>query len=332
MFVSAIASPAQSQKAIITEAADRYGVRPETLWGLYGTETSFGKAAGGNPFQFEPSTAKSMGLRDVNNFKEAANDAAKYLGEYKSRGLAGMLSAYNAGPAGGLQPTYVKTTEANAKTYGAPPKGVTRNQLPVTSTKTQSLSPITTQRALGLAQLGKLVSSEGSAGKLLLDTGVLSTKAEEPTTPTKLPRAPATQGEPVGRPSGKLGGFLSGSAPLEYKRIDQGQDIQTKPGEGLLAPGDGTVVAVKSDPSGFGPDYPVVKFSSGPMAGQTVYLGHTDTALKAGDGFKAGQTIARTSKSGHNAPPGWAEIGMASALGQGIHNQGAKIAPYLRKG
>ena len=51
--------------------------------------------------------------------------------------------------------------------------------------------------------------------------------------------------------------------------------------------------------------------------------------MKAGDTFTAGQTIANTSRTGHNAPPGWAEIGFCFVLGQGIHNQGAAIAPYF---
>lgn len=151
-----------------------------------------------------------------------------------------------------------------------------------------------------------------------------------PGTPARTVAQPPPQGEPQ-RGGTKLGGFLSASAPLQYNRLDEGQDVQTRPGEALLAPGDGVVIAVKVDPSGFGPDYPVVKFTSGPMAGKSVYLGHTDTALQAGAKFRAGQTIAHTSKTGHNAPPGWAEIGEGQTLGEGNKGQGARIAPYLRK-
>jgi hypothetical protein len=129
---------------------------------------------------------------------------------------------------------------------------------------------------------------------------------------------------------GELGGFLPKGAPLKYERIDQGQDVQLNPGQVLYAPGDWEVIAVKSDPTGFGPDYPVVKFTSGPMAGKTIYLGHVDTLVKQGQRGRAGAPLARTSKTGHNAPPGWLEAGEASALGQGIKNQGARIAPYLR--
>src|SRR5947207_7384768 len=113
-----------NDKQIITEAAHRYGVDPKVLWGLYGTETSFGKnvsrsSAGAiGPFQLLPSTAKGMGVNPY-DFKSAAFGAARYLSQYKSRGVGGMLSAYNAGPAGGYQSGYVNTTLQNAKTYGA---------------------------------------------------------------------------------------------------------------------------------------------------------------------------------------------------------------------
>jgi hypothetical protein len=107
------------------------------------------------------------------------------------------------------------------------------------------------------------------------------------------------------------GGFLfPGSKPV-LNRKDQGRDVQLTPGAGIGAPGAGDVVKVGSDPSGFGPDYPILHFTSGPYAGKQVYLGHVDSTLKAGAKFKAGQILARTSKTGHNAPPGWVEIGYA---------------------
>lgn len=188
------------------------------------------------------------------------------------------------------------------------------------------------QKAQRASLLGKFIASNGGrAGNPLFASGLLTTTAPNPAEFTTAKSEATSPSLPRTSGSTKLGGFLSASAPLQMKRIDQGQDVLTKPGEALLAPGDGTVIAVKSDPSGFGPDYPVVKFTSGPLAGHTVYLGHTDSALRQGDEFKAGQSLARTSKTGHNAPPGWAEIGMASALGQGIHNQGAQIAPYLKR-
>jgi hypothetical protein len=107
------------------------------------------------------------------------------------------------------------------------------------------------------------------------------------------------------------GRLFSPGEKVGLRRTDQGRDVQLAPGAGIYAPGAGEVLRVASDPTGFGPDYPIERFTSGPFAGKDLYLGHTDTALKSGTKFKAGQLLARTSRTGHNAPPGWAEIGFA---------------------
>lgn len=92
------------EKQVVTAAARKYGISPKLLWGVYGAETDFGRdlstssAGAVGPFQFMPSNF--TGKFDPNNFSVAANEAAKYLAAYKSRGTAGMLAAYNAGPAG----------------------------------------------------------------------------------------------------------------------------------------------------------------------------------------------------------------------------------------
>jgi hypothetical protein len=94
-----------NRKRIIKRAAKRESISPRTLWGVYGAESNFGHnhndspAGAQGPFQFMPQTAAGLGI-DPHNFKQAANAAAHYLGTYKSRGYAGMLAAYNAGPAG----------------------------------------------------------------------------------------------------------------------------------------------------------------------------------------------------------------------------------------
>lgn len=114
------------------------------------------------------------------------------------------------------------------------------------------------------------------------------------------------------------GGFLPQNASYTSKRADQGRDLQTAPGGPIVAPGDGVVVRVASDPGGggghFGPSYPIVKFTSGPYAGQTMYVGHTTSALKPGQQFTAGSVLSYTGRGGPEsggAPPGWAEIGYA---------------------
>jgi hypothetical protein len=115
-----------------------------------------------------------------------------------------------------------------------------------------------------------------------------------------------------------MGGFLSGPYKATYGRADQGRDIQTTPGAPIVAPGDGYVVRIASDPGGggahFGPSYPIVHFTSGPYAGQTMYIGHTVAAVKPGQQFTLGTVLSHTGHGGPEAggaPPGWAEIGFA---------------------
>lgn len=118
------------------------------------------------------------------------------------------------------------------------------------------------------------------------------------------------------------GGVAGGFVPTPFKvavgRADQGRDIQTSPGAPIIAPGAGYVVRIASDPGGggahFGPSYPIVHFTSGPYAGQTVYIGHTVAAVQPGQKFGAGAVLSHTGHGGPEsggAPPGWAEIGFA---------------------
>jgi hypothetical protein len=129
--------------------------------------------------------------------------------------------------------------------------------------------------------------------------------------------APGPAGEHPGPGAGhtgrNAGGFLPRTALYIPGRADQGRDGQTGPRVPIIAPGAGRVVAVKSDPGGFGPAYPVVKFSSGPYAGQTLYIGHRISALRVGARFRAGQVIAKAAPHGlgNASTPGWFEIGFA---------------------
>ena len=130
--------------------------------------------------------------------------------------------------------------------------------------------------------------------------------------------------------SSNAGGFLPKGAKFKYDRHDQGRDIQTRAGAPIIAPGDGYVVRIASDPGGggahFGPSYPVVYFTSGPYKGHYVYVGHTVAAMRAGQRFKAGAILSRTQRSGPmngGAPDGWAEIGFAPGGSPGTFDQPA---------
>lgn len=128
-----------------------------------------------------------------------------------------------------------------------------------------------------------------------------------------LPLVPGSKSGPM-KASGTAGGFLPRGAAYTPGRLDQGHDFQTNPGAPIIAPGDGVVVAVKSDPNGFGPAYPIVHFTSGPYAGKDIYIGHTISQLRPGSKFSAGSVISLTGKNpiGNAQVPGWAEIGFAA--------------------
>jgi hypothetical protein len=149
---------------------------------------------------------------------------------------------------------------------------------------------------------------------------------------------PQTASQGTSQSGAPLNGFIPKGTSYHLMRTDQGKDVQLKPGQPLLATGHYEVVAVPSDPSGFGPAYPVVKFLSGPDAGHTIYLGHTDSEVHVGQTGKAGDILARTSRTGHNAPPGWVEIGLWGpngplAAGQsGETSAGKQIARLLGAG
>jgi hypothetical protein len=223
---------AASAKAVITQAATAHGIDPAILWGVFGTETAYGaddktsSAGAEGDLQLEPATARSLGVKNVNNLAEAANGAAKYLSEFKGRGVAAMLSAYNAGPAGGLQPGYVATTLKNAATYGSGAKitlpastagvgastvGPSTVSLPGTPSHTERVTTAN-PRAAGFAQLeGLLRSEKGGDENPLVSLGILA-KAGAPTTRTvTVPGTPGTQGSSGG---GSATGVAGGEAGL----------------------------------------------------------------------------------------------------------------------
>jgi transglycosylase-like protein with SLT domain len=236
-----------SQKAVITAAAQKYGIEPKILYGIYGTETSFGKdvstssAGAVGPFQIEPGTAKSLGI-DPYDFKQAAYGAARYLSQYKSRGVAGMLSAYNAGPAGGLQQGYVDTTLKNAAGFGSAPSVPVSTQAPTTKLpglptvpkEVESLDKPAYEQAEKASLVGKLLASEkGSEENPLLLSGLATTKAP----------------------------LASEYETSKVVPVPQGQTVAEHNGN------------------------PIVKVTEGPKAGQTVYVPANVPNAKGGIGF-----------------------------------------------
>jgi murein DD-endopeptidase MepM/ murein hydrolase activator NlpD len=111
-----------------------------------------------------------------------------------------------------------------------------------------------------------------------------------------------------------------------FGRTDDGVDIEAAPDGALvysITPG--VVSAVASDPAGFGPNYPVIEATSGPLARQHVYYGHVAAALvQPGQSVHAGQPIAIIGHTGDavSLGHGHIEIGFSDAGGDPLSHHG----------
>ncbi len=111
-------------------------------------------------------------------------------------------------------------------------------------------------------------------------------------------------------------------------RTDDGVDIETAPDGALvysITPG--VVTRIASDPGGFGPNYPVILVSHGPLVGRYVYYGHVEASLvRAGEHVSAGQPIAVMGHTGDAASLGHGhiEIGFSDSSGNPIDHHGSQ--------
>jgi murein DD-endopeptidase MepM/ murein hydrolase activator NlpD len=136
-----------------------------------------------------------------------------------------------------------------------------------------------------------------------------------------------------GQPTTSLGYAL----PLEGRymgllgRTDEGVDIETAPdGAGVYSITAGVVTAVASDPTGFGPDYPVIRATAGPLAGHYIYYGHVAASLvHVGQRVAAGQPVAVMGHTGDAASLGHGhiEIGFSDAAGNPLNHPGIAATP-----
>jgi hypothetical protein len=163
-----VMSSGNTQQEIFARAAEKYQLSPETLWGIYGTESAYGtndgpsSAGAEGPMQFEPATAREYGLTSgangtVQQLGSAVMAAARYLhdlGADRSPSSAKTISAVNAynGNGGGSNPatSYAQSVLSKGKTYG----GSTRTS----SASEQQGSPPATQDASLLSSGGSLLS------------------------------------------------------------------------------------------------------------------------------------------------------------------------------
>ncbi len=118
-------------------------------------------------------------------------------------------------------------------------------------------------------------------------------------------------------------------------------DAGTAPVNGLSATTSGASIvvhhvlprgrAIASDPGGFGPSYPVILATQGPLAGQYIYYGHVAAAVvKVGQHVIAGQPIAIMGHTGNavSLGHGHIEIGFSDGSGAPLnHHSALAITP-----
>ena len=127
-----------------------------------------------------------------------------------------------------------------------------------------------------------------------------------------------------------LGGYalpLDGKYMATFGRTDDGLDIEDAPdGAAVYSITPGVVTAVASDPTGFGPNYPVIRVTKGPLTGQYIYYGHVAASLvKVGQHVLPGQPIAIMGHTGDAASLGHGhiEIGFSDSSGDPLNHHGA---------
>lgn len=173
-----ILNHAGGQQGVIADAAARYNISFQTLWGVYGTETRFGQdknvssAGAVGPMQFEPSTwAKYGGGADPRSLASAAPAAAHYLHDLgadtdpKSAATIRALNAYNGNGGGTSETDYVHKVWQNGRTAAGTGSGNTPSATDPT---------VTTGDGGGLTNIlgeniGNPLGSGGILGNLLVD-------------------------------------------------------------------------------------------------------------------------------------------------------------------
>jgi murein DD-endopeptidase MepM/ murein hydrolase activator NlpD len=140
----------------------------------------------------------------------------------------------------------------------------------------------------------------------------------------------ATLGTPTGlKLSAKGYGLpLDPQYMTQLGRTDDGVDIELAPdGAAVFSMTAGLVTAVASNPGGFGPNYPVIQTTKGPLSGRCIYYGHVAAALvRPGQHVAAGQPIAIMGHTGDAASLGHGhiEIGFSDCAGDPLSHHGAE--------
>jgi membrane-bound lytic murein transglycosylase B len=130
-----VASTDANQMQTTSQAAGEYGLSPQTLWGVYGIESSFGAnpsrsfAGAEGPMQFLPSTWRRYGDGNPNGilrFQPSMFAAANYLqvlganSDPKSRRTIRALNKYNGNGGGTSVTSYVQSVWNCGAQYDGP--------------------------------------------------------------------------------------------------------------------------------------------------------------------------------------------------------------------
>lgn len=247
-------------------------------------------------------------------------------------------------PASGIGSPLSPEPSAGPAPIGSPviPELPTAEPLPPTAPtpETPTLTPTPTPQEIPPVQESPAVGVE-----LPPEPGVPTFTEESPTAeappgesePAPRSGAPVTKGRKLAPKTGETtktitehetrpaGGWLPKGARYIHKRDDQGNDFITNWRGPIVAPGRGFVVHVLQDkpfPSGFGPSYAVVKIETGRFAGRDWYIGHCTAAVRNGQRFNEGATLAHADQ-GFREGGGWVELGAAPGgypgpLGQAV--------------
>jgi hypothetical protein len=179
----------------IQAASEKYKINPAYLWGVYGTESSFGtNTKDGGPFQFEPAEAKEYGYptgvneTGISNFNwsaftKQAEAAARLLvaNGIKSNPRA-ALEKYNSGKAGDDETYYNKVIEA-AKSFSD--SFVSEDANKAETAKTEEATP----SGAGASLVGEIFAKLGTgaltgvlvlAGVILMIYGIMVAVGKAP--------------------------------------------------------------------------------------------------------------------------------------------------------
>lgn len=232
------------QIQIIERAARRHRIRPDTLWGIWGAETNFGRnknnssAGAQGDFQFMPATARAYGI-DPHNFGQAANAAAKYIATYKGRGRRGAVAAYNAGPAGNPNNpetrAYVPKVLQLARTWpggknGGGGRGRSSGGSGAGSTSVSFPAP-----QPGGTQISDLLrAQQGEQTRPLPPLGEIPAPAHTAQNLVPMPKGPVLGPVATAEPQSQVGGLAESLRQIEGLRGPKLQqlDVRTTPGSG----------------------------------------------------------------------------------------------------